>query len=117
MILSSPTRNILSRIFYEKTQFRSDMEAEREILKKDRCLLFRDPKVLQLLKSDLYLCGERTGGNLLMSSSFLFEGMFKKLWVNKRAIFEYNLVSESDELLVCCLLISVLSLSVLGDLL
>lgn len=92
MITSSPTRNILAKIYDEKTLLRPDMIKERAVLKRPRCLLFRDPSVFQLLKSDLFLVGERTAGNLLMSSSFLFEGMFKKLFVNQKSIYEYNLV-------------------------
>ena len=92
LIASSPTKNILWRIFNEKTRLRPDMIKEREIIERDRCLLFRDPKMIQLLRSDIFLVGETTAGNLLMSSSYLFEEMSNKLWVNQRSFYEYNLV-------------------------
>lgn len=54
MIISSPTKNILSKI-YEKTRLRPDMQAEREILGGDRCLLFGSNKILRLLKPDFFI--------------------------------------------------------------
>ena len=92
LITSSPTKNILSRIFYEKTRLRPDMVEERAILGKDRCLITRDRLVMQLLDSEFYLFGERKLGTLLMGVPLFVEAMPKKLWLNERDIYEYNLV-------------------------
>ena len=92
LIISSPTKNILSSIFYEKTRLRPDMVEERAILGKDRCLFTRDRMVTQLLDSEFYLFGERKLGTMLMGIPFLVGAMPKKLWLNERDIYEYNLV-------------------------
>ena len=54
MIVSSPTKNILGRI-YEKTKLRPDMVNERAILEGDRCLSGREPKMASLITSDIFL--------------------------------------------------------------
>lgn len=52
MILSSPTKNILSKVYYEKTKLRPNMVKERQFFKSGRCLLYRDMKlVYELVKT------------------------------------------------------------------
>ena len=93
MVVSSPTKNALTRI-YEKTRLRPDMAAEKAALKKDRCLLNYGPiEITEILKSDrIFFVGERRIADLVLGAPFVFESMYKKLWVNGRNIFEFNQV-------------------------
>ena len=54
LIISSPTKNILSRIFYEKTRLRPDMVEERAIFGIDRCLLSRQPEMIKVKHLEMY---------------------------------------------------------------
>ena len=91
LIVSSRTKNVLRRIFHEKTRLRPDMARERAILENDRCLLPSDyvkiTKIIQI--SDVFLVGERTLANLLLTSLSMLEGLLKKLWIPEK-IYEYN---------------------------
>ena len=93
MIVSSSTKNVLWRIFHEKTRLRPDMARERAILENDRCLLPSDyvkiTKIMQI--SDIFIVGERTIANILLPSLYMLEGIFKKLWIPEK-IYEYNQV-------------------------
>lgn len=58
LAVGSPAKNILARIFYEKTRLRPDMLMEKAMLGSDRCLVSRDPaKLSKITKSDVYLVG------------------------------------------------------------
>ena len=92
MIISSPTKNILSRIFQEKTRLGPDMTKERELFEGENCLISRDYKMTQLFSSEIFLVGERHTADLLMSTFEGFEGIFNKLWISE-TIYEYNLVA------------------------
>ena len=93
MIISSPTKNIMWRIFHEKTRLRPDMVKEREILEDDRCLLARNlEKLEKILKSTrIYLIADRRMIDLVLASSFIFENNIKKLWISQ-PLYEYNKV-------------------------
>ena len=91
MILNSPNKNILSRI-YERTRFRPDMLKEKTLLKSDRCLLTRDARMFQLLHSNVFFLSERKAAELFLAVYFLGEAFFKLLWLNERRIYEYNKV-------------------------
>lgn len=41
LALLAPKTSLLSKIFYQKTMFRTDQIEEKEILKSDHCLLTR----------------------------------------------------------------------------
>ena len=96
LILSSPTKNILTKIFHEKTQLRPDMQRERAILQKSQCLLFRNPKVFQVLNSDVFFVAELTLAHLMLGMTSLLNKVFNSLWISEESIFEYNLVSRLD---------------------
>ena len=91
-ITNSPSKNVLTRVFNEKTWLREDMKKEREMLKSGRCMLSRNPSISALLDSDVYFIGERSLANYLLANPIFFKSLFKKLWVNERAIAEYPLV-------------------------
>lgn len=58
MVTSAPRTSLLGMI-YKKTRLRAEMALERELLKKTRCLIDRDPKMLGILHSDVFLLAER----------------------------------------------------------
>ena len=92
-VSSRDKKNIISKIFYEKTRLRSDMAKERNILGGDRCLLSKDPtKISKLLNSDVYLVAERNLADFFLSGTFLVSGALKKLWISESRIFEYKKV-------------------------
>ena len=94
MIASSTTRNILWKIYYEKTHLRSDMEKEKAFLGRDLCHLDIDPvHMMGILNSDVFFVGQRSTGEVLMSTSIPYAGDSKKLLLNEKPIFEFNLVS------------------------
>ena len=94
MVANSPARkNILSRIFDEKTRLRDDMAKERAMLKGDRCLPPRSPEMFDLMNSDVFLVGPGTSMDLLLiTSSFLFGRPFKSMWITEKKITEYPMV-------------------------
>ena len=97
MIATSKTKNILSRIYSEKTLLRSDMVAERNFIKGEHCFVPKDPQIFQLFgQSDVFLVGERTVGNLFLSIPNLLTGFVNQLWFNQRPIFEFNLAIYYD---------------------
>lgn len=92
LIASAPSKNVLTRVFNEKTWLPPGMTKERHILKSDRCLMKRNPSIYSLFNSNFYLIGERSSANYVLAISFMFERLFKKLWINERAISEYPLM-------------------------
>ena len=95
MILTSPVRNTIWKI-YENTRLKPGMDKEREIVQNpDRCLISEKSRLTKLMSSNVVFVGEKTSGNLLMSASFLFAGMFNKWWVtekNTEGVEGYNQV-------------------------
>lgn len=91
MVISTQVKNILSRIFAEKTFFRADMLEERALLG-DRCLFTSDfIKIAKIIQdSDVFMLGEGTLMNMLMAGMSLLEGVFKKMWLNEKPLYEYN---------------------------
>ena len=84
-VTSSPVKNknVLSRLYYEKTVLRPDMVRERKLLKGDRCFLFRDPSILEVLNFDIFIVGPRTYGHVLLASTYYFGGFPKKGWISE----------------------------------
>lgn len=94
MIKSSPVKNILSKIYNEKTSLlKHNMVEERSLFETDKCLITRDYKMTQLVSSDVVLIGERHTADLLMATLEGLGGVFNKMWISDKIIFEYNLVS------------------------
>ena len=94
MITSSTTKNVLSRIFYVKTQLQPDMVKERALLKKDRCLLATDLGSFNVVYSsnNIFIIGAKSFGNLVLgSSSLVFEFFKNQIWISKKSIYEFNL--------------------------
>ena len=121
MIFSSKTKNIISKVYYEKTRLRPDMIKERKYFKTGRCLLYREVRlVYEMVKtgrkieclisiaysnlafqsplliirkpfSDFFLFGPKTTGDIILVSLRAFEGFYRKLWYNRKPIFEFNL--------------------------
>lgn len=90
----SPSRSLLSRIYYEKTKLRSDMHEERKFFKEGRCIFPRTLSAGAPLDMDAYLVLERNQGNLLMSTGFMMDGLARKnaIWILGKGIFDYNKV-------------------------
>ena len=94
IIIGSPAKSLLSRIFYEKTRLRPDMGKERAIVKKDRCLIPRRPEVLDLMNSDLFILVAKTFVDFVLTSSSIMTGFFRnQMWISRKPIFEFNLVT------------------------
>ena len=92
LIVSLPTKNVLSRIFYEKTRLRPDRVEQRKILGKDRCLMSPDIQMLRLLKIGGFLFAERKVLHLLLAMPVFVESMPNKMWLREMN-YEYNLVT------------------------
>ena len=93
MITSSPVKNLLSRVYYNKTLLRPDMLKERELFNGDHCWISKElQKMLPLLESDVFLLAERKIANLLLSIPIIVDQIPKRIWLNERSIFEYPLV-------------------------
>ena len=75
MIASSPNKNLLWRIFDEKTRLRPDQIEEKQIVENERCLVPRDPKIVALLKTDAFVVGDRKMVDTFVETSLLFEKM------------------------------------------
>ena len=88
LIAATPNKNVLWRLYHEKTRLREDMESERQLLGKDNCWITDDPNMFQLLKADGFALGERNVKNFLISipGTFVDVGLF----CNNR-IYEYAL--------------------------
>ena len=52
LALRLPNSTILSRLFYEKTYFKDNHVEEKLYLRKDRCLIDPDPKLVEFAKND-----------------------------------------------------------------
>ena len=92
MIVSSPNKNIVSKIFYDKTRLRPDMTGEREIMGDDRCLFRTSRSMFGFIKyhENVFVVGERYARNVLLSIP-LFEGA--KIFDAFNNIFEYPLAN------------------------
>lgn len=90
MMIEQKTKNILWK-FYEKTRFRPEHVRERELIKKDRCLLARSASMFQLLRSPVFFVSERKAAELFMSVSFLGDAFFRKIWLTK-VRFDFEIV-------------------------
>ena len=66
------------------------MIEEKEALKKDRCLLVVKFEMIKVLSTEVYLVGQKGVANLLLAS--LIEGIFHKLWLNQRHVYEFSQV-------------------------
>ena len=99
MITSSPNRDVLSRIFYEKTLLKPEMEMERKMLGEERCLIGRNIPMTKLLEAsldDFFLVMQRQTRNTLLGSSFLLGRVFKMMWISEKKVYEYPKVYYYD---------------------
>ena len=93
-----PRNHLLYRVFNEKTYFSEDMDAERKLVKNERCFLQRDPSMERLSMSEkIFFVGSHT----LLSFVLPFIGMLEKarqkgIWISGEHLFEYNLVRTSN---------------------
>ena len=85
-VTSSPTRNkdILSRIYYEKTLFGPGSGREKQLFGGDRCFLIRSLAMLEVLDLDIFLVGPRAMGNFLLTSTIYFENFKREGWINDK---------------------------------
>lgn len=91
-MMSSPTKNILSRIFNEKMRLRPEMVEERETLDDNFCLISRTQKVFQFFKFDFFILVPRITANIFVAMIDSFDGLLGKVWISEKAIYQYNLV-------------------------
>lgn len=91
MAVTSPTDNLLTRIFKRKTYFRPDQVKEKQIVQNDRCLVVAGEKNLELMNSDLFMVSSELHFSFFLGfiSAVDFHQTF---WIGK-VIHEYNLVS------------------------
>lgn len=86
-------KNLLSKIFYEKTHLGEHMLDERQLLQNDRCLLKRDPSLLKLMKSEhIFLVASQPLASFLLAFMSMFE-KGRSIWLSEQIVQEYNLVS------------------------
>lgn len=99
MILTSPSENVLTRI-YSKTRLTADMPKDRYLFAEDRCLLNREiTKMKKILEKDIFVIGGRRTADLVLTMIFLFEDIFKKLFISD-SIYNYPQVSFESKLLI-----------------
>lgn len=89
---SLPRKSILSKIYYDKTRLRPNMNRERQLLGQERCLIQRNPKLLSLLDIDAYFVSEKTQLNLVMASALMFSEERRRLWIYGKDLYSYNRV-------------------------
>ena len=91
LISQTPTKNLLWKVYDEKTRLRQDMLAERKLIGDDRCFFKRQRGLFDLIKyhENIFVVGPSNERNLLVSIP-LFEGanIFEAL-----KITEYRLVN------------------------
>lgn len=93
MILGSPgTKNLLWRIYHEKTLLKPEMTKERAIIKGERCLIPRSIQLLEFFKSFVFFVCPATAANLVQASLFLFKQQAISLWINEKVLVEFNMV-------------------------
>lgn len=95
LAIRSP-ENLLKRIFETKTKLRDDMTEEKQILKKEKCILpLRDPSstdsMTGLALSDFYFVASRTYFDFLIVFFSQF-GMSRKAFLSSQVIEEYDSV-------------------------
>ena len=78
LIAATPNKNVLWRLFHEKTRLREDMVKERQFLETDHCWITGQSNMFQLLKSDIFAMGEQNAKNFLLSvpGAFTDKGVF-----------------------------------------
>ena len=92
LILSfSSPKNVLTRIFKEKTMFGANMK-ERELFKDGRCLISLNPKMADLMNSPIFAIAPRTTANFFLVLFHMLQGVFKEIWVTEKPIYEFRLV-------------------------
>lgn len=84
-------KNILTRIYNEKTKFRADQVKERKLCNNERCLFPRDLRTIDLIDSDLYSIGSKTLFNFFLAFFAQFNAN-KKMWKAPKPIQQYNSV-------------------------
>lgn len=90
MIASMPRNSVLFKVYNEKTRLREDMaKEEREIIKKDHCIVGRDASIYGLLGMDAFILAERKAVSTILVNSYLFERFFTKIWLHERPVYEY----------------------------
>lgn len=90
MITTSPNRDILTEIF-EKTRLKPEMAKERSLLKGERCLLTKDPEILDLMTPDFFFVAPGVLLDMFLNFSFMLPKFFKRIWINSN-VKDYNLV-------------------------
>lgn len=60
--MSLPKNTLLSRLYHEKSSFRSDQLEEREIVKGERCLIERTLEEARLVPKEALLIGCQSEG-------------------------------------------------------
>ena len=88
LIAVTPNKNVLWKLFYEKTRLREDMVKERQVLGSDHCWITGQSNMFQLLNSDVFALGERNLKNFLLSIPGAFTD--KDVFCNNK-IYEYTL--------------------------
>ena len=91
LILRSQT-NVLTKIFNERSKFRTQMVRERELFTDGNCLITHDPDMADLMHSPIYILSPRTTANIFMVLFHMMQGIFKELWVSSKSIYEYKLL-------------------------
>lgn len=96
MIQSSNVRqnNLLSKLFKERTFFSKEMEFERSLLKRDRCLIRQDPGLMDLTRSDriFFVASQTVLAFMLILLSLVEKDRKRGIWIAEEIIEEYNLV-------------------------
>ena len=90
LVVGSPNnRNLLWKIFHEKTKIRSDMKKENEIFPDGRCLVgLIGFKILEIISSKVFFVGDRRLADFFLSGTFFIEGSIKKIWISEK-LYEY----------------------------
>ena len=97
MMVSSAPNSVLRRM-YERTKLRTDMVRERQSLGSNRCLITRQPAMIDLFSSNIFILGERKMAALFATASSFIKGVFNRIWLNEKesSIFEFNQVKKFD---------------------
>ena len=57
-----PRSSILSKLFYEKTKFQDERVEDKLLLNSDRCIIDRDPNLIDFFKKDnIYIISKSEG--------------------------------------------------------
>ena len=88
---SSATNNLLTRIFRERTLFRTDQEKEKKILGTDRCILEINERIGWLTNSQIFLIASKLHLSYLVALTNGLE-LARNLWISSQTIHQFNLV-------------------------